>query len=70
MKNTTKIILLAAVGIGTAALTVYLIRRANGTKAKKMLDNIADEGYETASDILFPGKDLKNKLHYGPVIPG
>jgi hypothetical protein len=68
MKNTTKIMLLAAVG--TAALTVYLVRKANGTKSKKMLDNIADEGYETASDILFPGKELRNKLHYGPVIPG
>lgn len=60
--------LLAAVG--TAALTVYLVRRSKATKAKKMLDNIADEGYETASDILFPGKELRNKLHYGPVIPG
>jgi len=67
MKNTTKIILLTA--IGTAAITAYLVRRAKCTKAKKMLDNIADEGYETASDILFPGKELRNKLHYGPVIP-
>ncbi len=64
MKKSTTIFLLAAVG--AAALTYSLIRKAN---AKKRLAVIADEGYETASDILFPGKPVSNRLHYGPVIP-
>ena len=34
-----------------------------------MLQDIADEGYETASDILYPGKSFSNELRYGPVIP-
>lgn len=34
-----------------------------------MLQDIADEGYETASDILFPGQRFSNELRYGPVIP-
>lgn len=52
--------------IGTAALTVYLIRRKN---TRKMLTHISNEGYETAPDILFPGKRGSSKLHYGPVLP-
>ena len=32
---------------------------------------VADEGYETAYDILFPEmKDDRKKKQYGPVIPG
>ncbi len=52
--------------IGTAAITLYLIHRRN---TKRMLENIADEGYETAPDILFPDKNVSRKLHYGPVLP-
>ncbi|MES2850049.1 MAG: hypothetical protein V4685_13400 [Bacteroidota bacterium] len=65
MKNSTKIFLLAA--IGGVAITLYLMQKAS---AKKRLITISDEGYETASDILFPGKQVGNKMHYGPVIPG
>jgi hypothetical protein len=65
MKNSSKVMLLAAVS--GAAFMIYLIRRGN-TK-KRMLSNISNEGYETASDILFPGKDVSSKLHYGPVLP-
>lgn len=64
MKKSTTIFLLAA--IGTAALAYSLIRNAN---AKKRLAAISDEGYETASDILYPGKPVSSRLHYGPVIP-
>ena len=40
------------------------------SKTKRMLGVIADEGYETAEDILFPGKTVRSKnVHYGPVIP-
>jgi hypothetical protein len=37
----------------------------------RMLNRIAEEGYETASDILFPKEEAKEEsLHYGPVLPG
>lgn len=56
--------LLAAVG--TAAAVVYFTRNVS---AKRRLGQVADEGYETAQDILFPGKKVRGKLHYGPVLP-
>lgn len=52
--------------IGMAAITLYACRKI---KSKNMLTRVADEGYETAGDILFPEKNVKGKLHYGPVIP-
>ena len=64
MKTSSKIMILTA--IGAAAITLLLI---NAQKKKRMLKNIADEGYETAPDILFPGKSVSSKLHYGPVVP-
>jgi hypothetical protein len=64
MKKSSAIFLLTA--IGTAALTYYFIRKS---AEKTRLAEIADEGYETATDILFPGKKVGGKLHYGPVIP-
>lgn len=57
--------LLILTTIGTAAITWYLLRKKS---TKKMLDDIADEGYETAGDILYPGKNVTTNLHYGPVI--
>jgi hypothetical protein len=66
MKNTSKITLgLAA--IGAAAIVIYVARRIN---AKRMLAKVSDEGYETAHDILYPGKrSACNELRYGPVLP-
>jgi hypothetical protein len=63
-KNSTLPIILAA--IGAAVITVLFIR---SKKRKKMLTRVAEEGYETAADILYPGKSVSSKLHYGPVIP-
>jgi len=65
MKNNTKIAIILA-AIGTASITVYLIRRKN---RQHMLAEVANEGYETAPDILFPDKAVSSNLHYGPVIP-
>jgi hypothetical protein len=61
MKNRTKIILgLTAVGAISAVL--LLSRKQKAKKKKmKMLDDIADEGYETAGDILYPLKTRKYK---------
>lgn len=39
------------------------------TKTQGMLNRIADEGYETAYDVLYPGDKNEENLHYGPVIP-
>jgi hypothetical protein len=67
MKNTSKITLALAV-IGAAAIVVYAARTIN---SKRKLIKVSDEGYETAADILYPGKISKGKeQHYGPVIPG
>lgn len=66
MKNNSKITL-ALTAVATAALVIYLTRCVN---AKRMLVKVADEGYETAHDILYPGKDNGGKeLRYGPTLP-
>ncbi|MEO6489805.1 MAG: hypothetical protein ABIO04_07700 [Ferruginibacter sp.] len=66
MKAQNKIIL----GVAAAALTgviIYVIRRKN---TYHILSTVANEGYETAQDILFPSKGKRDrKLQYGPVIP-
>jgi hypothetical protein len=47
---------------------IYLIHKF---KTRRKLKQVADNGYETANDVLFPGKSIKgSKLHYGPVHPG
>lgn len=66
MKKSTKTM------IGVAALTAigvaaYIISRQ---KKHNRLSHIADEGYETAHDVLYPDKNRKSrKLQYGPVLP-
>jgi hypothetical protein len=66
MKATKKII--AGIGLVAAVgLIIYLVHRR---KTNRMDEKVAEHGYETASDILFPGKNKggrKNK--YGPVLP-
>ncbi len=69
MKKKNKIILgvgiaAAAVGIGIMVYRTVRRRQADCRQAK-----VADEGYETAHDILFPGKSQRKKVHYGPVFP-
>lgn len=60
-------IALGIAAMATTAIVVYVLRCS---ETKRMLNEIADEGYETAQDILFPGKDIQSKnLQYGPVIP-
>ena len=63
----SKIIGVGLAVVAVAGLAVYIAKKI---ERKNMLDQIADEGYETAHDILFPGKSFEsNKLQYGPVIP-
>jgi hypothetical protein len=52
-----------------AGLAIYTLHRR--MKYKMMRNRIANEGYETAYDILFPRNDnFFKKLQYGPVLPG
>ena len=65
--KTSKKILLGVAAIAVAGLVVYAVNRK---KTNRMLEQIADEGYETAHDVLFPNKEKRNKkLQYGPVLP-
>lgn len=52
--------LLVAVGISLIALLViHLIRKK---KSEKRLTVVAEEGYETAEDILFPKRKFRSLL--------
>lgn len=57
---------------GFAAMAAFglILLLTNKEKKKKRLQKIAEEGYETANDILFPNKsNPSKKLHFGPVLP-
>lgn len=63
----SKIIRVGLTLVAVAGVAVYITKKI---ERKNMLSQIADEGYETAHDILFPGKSFESdKLQYGPVIP-
>ncbi len=64
MKSILKALLFTSVA---TAGTIYLLSRRFGRKNR--LIHIADEGYETANDILYPSKTDRRRLHYGPVLP-
>jgi len=68
MAKTNRNEILMAAGIGAAVgILIYLTRRFNKSR---ILNAIAEEGYETAHEVLFPHKkQLGAKLHYGPVLP-
>ncbi len=66
MKTYSKITL----GAAALAFTAIMITSKKKTNAQKQISEIANEGYETAPDILKlkDGKSLK-KMHFGPVLP-
>ena len=67
MKITYKIAL--ATAIITAVIVVIKVTKNNNTE--RQLTRIADEGYETAHDILYPAERFgpNKRVHYGPVLP-
>ena len=66
MKISNKILL----GVTAVAVAGFVVYVANRKRTQQMLDQVADEGYETAHDILFPDKEKRDKkLQYGPVLP-
>jgi hypothetical protein len=61
-------IIFATAAITIAGLVIYAAGRHK--KNRRMLIEIADEGYETAPDVLFPDKVKRSsKLQYGPILP-
>ncbi len=64
MKGILKVLIVATVLTGVG---FFVVREINKRRKLKI---VADSGYETAQDILFPGKGIKSKkVHYGPVLP-
>jgi len=60
-------VLLAGILVGMAGgLLLVLSRRKDDGE---ILNRVADEGYETAHDILFPEKGKSKKLRVGPILP-
>ncbi len=68
MKRSSKL----ALGIIAATAVGYVVYRLiRSQKAHSELRNVADEGYETAHDVLYPRKETRaRKQKYGPVLPG
>lgn len=56
MKN-RQILLIGITSVLAFGLTVFIAGKTKKGRMSQRLDRIADEGYETAADILFP---LKN----------
>jgi hypothetical protein len=64
MKKVLKLLtgLFVLTGVG-----IFVMRKIN---TRRKLKQVADNGYETAQDVLFPNKRIRSKkLHYGPVLP-
>lgn len=56
--------------VGAAFTTAAIVYIAKGFNQGRRAQNVADEGYETAHDILYPHRNRSSrKLHYGPVLP-
>jgi hypothetical protein len=65
-KSTTILLATTAVTVGIALYLLSKKNKCNPIDTSK----IADEGYETAHDILYSHKRNKPKdVHYGPVLP-
>lgn len=67
MKKTNKFIL----GVAAAAAVGFMIYAIRNRRLSAIRHaRVAEEGYETAHDILFPDhKRHSRKLRFGPVLP-
>jgi hypothetical protein len=59
MKKSTKIILAITAAAAVTGCIMYVVRRHNTNRKNRKSVRVADEGYETAHDILFPNKPKK-----------
>ena len=65
--KTSKKLIFGAAAIAFTGLLVYVTRRSN---TKRRIAEVANEGYETAADLLHPKTNSRfKKIHYGPVLP-
>ena len=65
--KTSKKLIYGAAAIAFTRLFIYAVRKTN---TKKRVAQVANEGYETAADFLYPKTNKRfKKLHYGPVLP-
>jgi hypothetical protein len=63
-------ILKLALGITVIALIRHFLTTVSDITDTRMEEAVAEEGYETAPDILYPNKKtFGDNLHYGPVLP-
>lgn len=73
MKNTYRIIGLVVLGVAASALTGAWCE-ARRRNSMRRLQDTANEGYETAHDIIYPDKRASRRarrnLRYGPIYPG
>ena len=69
MKTSTKT-MIGVAALAAVGLAIYVMsREKRKEKTNSRLAHIADEGYETAHDVLYPNKFKPSKLQYGPVLP-
>ncbi len=65
-----RMIVKIALGITVIALIRHFLTTISDITDGRMEVAVADEGYETAPDILYPNKKtFGDNLHYGPVLP-
>jgi len=68
MKTSTKT-MIGVAALAAVGLAIYVLSREKRLARKDRLAHVADEGYETAHDVLYPNKYKPSKLQYGPVLP-
>ena len=63
MTRKQKTILITSIVAATVAtgVTIYLYRRNRSNNRVKRTERVANEGYETAEDILYPLRNRKRK---------
>ncbi len=67
MNKQNKILLGTAAAAAITGALVYSFTKCN---SYRRLKHVANEGYETAHDILYPKRShKKGKLKFGPVLP-
>ncbi len=66
MKLNSKLI----TGLAIAGAAALIVKAAKNHRRSRMLNQVSDEGYETAHDVLFPQKSpVRRNLRLGPVLP-
>lgn len=62
MKN-SQILLIGITSVLTIGVAIYFAGKTKKDRMLQRLDQIAEEGYETAADILFPAKSNWQKRY-------